>query len=258
MRRFISAALVIVVPCLLTSAAQGHFNMLLPQIVPPPRAGEAVPFVYQWGHPFEHELFDAPMPESVFALSPRGKKTDLTRTLTPIKLAAADNKQVGGYRFAFTPEERGDHVFILNTPPIWMEEDKEFLQDTVKVVLHVQAQNGWDRVAGQPHEVVPLTRPYGLLPGMVFRSQILSQRKPLNEALVEIERYNPKPLKDLPPDELRTFTAKTDPSGVVTCTLTDPGWWCITAHADEGMKERDGKSYPLRRRTSLWVFVDSK
>ena len=47
-------------------------------------------------------------------------------------------------------------------------------------------------------------------------------------------------------------------AGVVTCTLTEPGWWCITAHAEEGMKDRDGKSYPLRRRTSLWVFVDPK
>src|SRR5207253_1297964 len=104
---------------------------------------------------------------------------DLTRTLSPFKIAAADNKQAAAYRFSFTPDERGDHLFILNTPPIWMEEDKEFLQDTVKVVLHVQAQNGWDRIAGLSHEMVPLTRPYGILPGMALRSQVLSQGKPL-------------------------------------------------------------------------------
>jgi cobalt/nickel transport protein len=229
--------------------------MLLPQLVTP-RAGEVVPFVYQWGHPFEHELFDAPAPESVFVLSPRGKKTDLTRALTPAKVATEGSKQAGAYRLNFTPEERGDHLFILNTPPIWMEEDKEFLQDTVKVVLHVQAQNGWDRVAGQPYEVVPLTRPYGLLPGMVFRAQVLAQGKePIRGVLVEIERYNAKTLAQLPPDEFRTYTAKTDSAGIVSCTLPDPGWWCITAHAEEGKKDHAGKAYPLRRRTSLWVYV---
>ena len=62
----------------------------------------------------------------------------------------------------------------------------------------------------------------------------------------------------MPADEHITRTAKTDPNGVVTCTLTEPGWWCITAQRDGGKKERDGKSYPVKQRATMWVFVDEK
>ena len=54
-----------------------------------------------------------------------------------------------GARFRFTPESRGDYVLVLQTPPIWMEEEGEFFQDTVKVILHVQAQKGWDVASWQ-------------------------------------------------------------------------------------------------------------
>src|SRR5947209_3902759 len=137
-----------------------------------------------------------------------------------------------------------------------MEEDREFLQDTVKAVLHVQAQKSWDAAAGQAFEMVPLTRPYGLQPGMAFQAQALVEGKPLAGAMVEIEHYNPVAPKELPPDEHITRTAKTDPNGVVTCTLTQPGWWCVAAHRDGGRRERDGKAYPVRQRAILWVFVD--
>ncbi len=242
---------------LLASSALAHYNMLLPQAASA-KKGEPVTFVYQWGHPFEHQLFDAPAPEAIVVLSPDGKKADLSKASEKVTVLTADQKKVAGYRLRFTPEERGDYVFVLSTPPIWIEEDQEFLQDMVKVVLHVQAQKGWDATAGQAFEMVPLTRPYGLQPGMVFQAQALAAGKPLAGALVEIERYNPVPPKEMPTDEHITRTAKTDPNGVATCTLTEPGWWCITAQRDGGKKERDGKSYPVKQRATMWVFVDEK
>ena len=123
--------------------AQAHFNMLMPQ-TPSAKKGEDVVFTYQWGHPYEHELFDAPPPDSVVVLAPDGKTTDLTKSLEKITVPAGEGKTVAAYQFHFTPDQRGDYVFLLRTPPIWMAEDEEFLQDNVKVVLHVQAQKGWD------------------------------------------------------------------------------------------------------------------
>jgi len=55
-----------------------------------------------------------------------------------------------------------------------MEEDGIYLEDTVKVVLHVQAQKGWDgRVDEGAFELLPLTRPYGLEPGLVFQARAM-------------------------------------------------------------------------------------
>jgi len=257
MPRSIRTALALALTGVAVSPAAAHFNMLLPQ-TPSAKRGEAVTVVYQWGHPFEHQLFNAPAPAKLTALSPGGTRTDLSRALEKFNQQTADRKEVTAYRLRFTPRERGDYIFVLATPPIWMEEDQEFLQDTVKVVLHVQAQRGWDQAAGQGFEMAPLTRPYGLQPGLVFQTQVLGDGKPAAGTLVEIEHYHPEAPSELPPDEHMTRTAKTDPGGVVTCTLTEAGWWCLTACRDGGRREHQGKTYPVRQRTTLWVFVDDQ
>jgi uncharacterized GH25 family protein len=253
---------------LFSGTAAAHFNMLLPQTASA-KKGETVTIIYQWGHPFEHQLFDAPQPQSLIVLYPDGKRVELTDKLEKINRARTvsegKDKEATAYQLRFTPPERGDYVFVLRTPPIWMEEDGEFLQDTVKSVLHVQAQKGWEAAAGD-FELVPLTRPYGLRAGMVFQAESLcsparsaskGERAPcLRCGLVEIERYNAEPPKTLPPDEHITRTVRLDPNGVVTTTLSEPGWWCLTASRPQGTRMRDGKSYPLRQRATLWVFVD--
>ena len=247
--------------------AQAHFNMLMPQ-APSVKKGEDVVFVYQWGHPYEHELFDAPPPDSVVVLAPDGKTADVTKSLEKLTRPAREGKTVAAYQFHFTPDQRGDYVFLLRTPPIWMAEDEEFLQDNVKVVMHVQAQKGWGGAVHTEFELTPLTRPYGLEPGMTFQAALAGGGRrdapaalpphPVPDALVEIEHYHAAPPKTIPADEFCTRTARTDPNGVVTATLTDPGWWCLAAAADAGVKEHDGKSYPVRRRSILWVWVDDK
>ncbi len=242
---------------LLAIPARAHYNMLLPQ-TPSAKLGKPVVIDYQWGHPFEHQLFNAPAPQSITVVGPDGKKTDLAKARETIHVFGTDGKKVTAYRWRFTPRRRGDCVLLLESPPIFMKEEKIFFQDTVKVVLHVEDQDGWDAAAGRPFELVPLTRPYGLEPGMVFQGQVLAAGKPAPGTLVEIERYNPTPPRKLPPDEHMTRTAKTDPNGVVTCTLTDAGWWCLTAQRDGGKREHEGKSYGVKQRTTFWVFVDER
>jgi cobalt/nickel transport protein len=240
-----------------TSPAAAHYNMLLPS-ASSAKKGEAVTLVYQWGHPFEHQLFDAPTPQSLFVVAPDGKKIDLTKSLTRTSVVSGDDKHAA-FQVRFTPEQRGDYVFVLRTPPIWMQEEQEFYEDTVKVVLHVQAQKGWDQSAQTPFELVPLARPYGLLPGCVFQAQGLIEASPLPGTIVEIEQYNATPPKALPADEFITRLVKTDPNGVVTCMFPEAGWWCLTAsQRSKVMKEQDGKKYPVRRRTTFWLFVDEK
>jgi uncharacterized GH25 family protein len=255
-------SLLLALACALPAAA--HYNMLLPEKATA-RKGEAVTLTYQWGHPFEHELFDAPRPASLQVLTPDGKQTDLLDSLEKTT-ARAGKKEVVAYRLKYTPQTRGDHIFVLRTPPIWMEEDGEFLEDVVKVVLHVQAQKGWERPASPDFEVEPLTRPYGLQPGMAFQARLSTSRphhraadsRPLAGTLVEVEHYNPRPPDQLPPDEHITRTARTDPNGVVTTTLTEPGWWCLTAGQRGKDRVQGDTPRPSRGRSTLWVFVDDR
>jgi hypothetical protein len=251
--------------------------MLLPSAASG-KKGETVTFTYQWGHPFEHQLFDAPKPESLVAFTPEGKTSNLMNTLQKVALPAGEGKTVSGYRFDFTPQQRGDYVFVLRTPRIYLEEDGEYVQDSVKVIYHVQAQKGWDSVLEKelgpfnaPASVAwqPITRPYGLEPGLVFQAQAyalfpasgfgsMPRVQPLPRATVEIEPYHATPPAKLPPDEQITRVVKTDPNGVATCTLSASGWWAITVTHDGGTRKHDDKDVPLRQRATLWVFVDER
>lgn len=253
-----SRASCLVVPILVIllapAAADAHYHMLLPD-KPSARTGEAVTLTYQFGHPFEHQLFDTEAPKQLFVLAPDGTKTDLTAKAEKILVDGADGKKVAAFRVTFTPEKRGDHVVIAVSPPVTVEGEKLPLQDLVKVVVHVQTQNGWDRRAADPGfpEPCPLTRPYGLIPGMAFRAEFEEAGpnggQPVAGALVEVEKYNPRPPKALPPDEHVTRSARTDRVGTATVTLTEPGWWAVTVIRDKG---------GVRQRGTLWAFVDEK
>jgi cobalt/nickel transport protein len=268
-----------VVAAVLVPAASAHYNMLLPDKASAAK-GDTVHFLYQWGHPFEHELFDAPAPEGVAVIAPDGKTTNYPGDFLQKASVPSGDKKVTAYRFSYKPEQRGDYIFLLKLPPIWMEEEQEFYHDIVKVILHVQAQKGWDGATGKDFEFLPLTRPYGLLPGAVFQAQVrepetrearddmprrnlpevieeLQKQRPPGR-LVEIERYNGTPPKELPADEFITRTVRADPNGVATTTLTEPGWWCLTAQRDGDKKDHSGKMYPVKQRTTFWVHVDEK
>jgi cobalt/nickel transport protein len=272
MRRLAVAFLVILG---FASLCKAHYNMLLPDKAWANK-GERVTFTYQFGHPFEHELFDAPEPREIVVILPdkTAQKIDkLTRRAVP----GVDKKNVTTFQFDYEPSMRGDYTFMLLTPPIWMEESKEFVQDTVKVVLHVQSQKNWD--ARQPKDfpdselrVIPLTRPYGIWPNMSFQMAFehpagASSKSvfygPAQGSLVEIERYNASPPKVMPSDEFITFRAKTDAKGVVTFAFPEAGWWSMTAGYVSFLKENQKRKVGtnegfLRQRATFWVHVDEK
>jgi cobalt/nickel transport protein len=233
-----------------------HYHMLLPA---QPSVGREKPVevLLQWGHPFEHQLFETAEPDAVFALTPERKRIDLGRLLKKTSVKG-EEKDVRAFRFSFVAEERGDYFLVAQMPPLWMEDEKVFWQDTVKVPLHVLTQKGWDNALGTGFELAALTRPYGLEPGMAFQAQALIDGKPAAGVLVEVERYNETPPKSLPPDEHVTRRVKADPHGVFTASLTEAGWWCLTAERHAGEREHEGKRYPLHQRATLWIYVDPK
>src|SRR5207253_8155296 len=87
---------------LVVPPAGAHYNMLLPHAASV-KQGETVTFFYLWGHPFEHQLFDAPMPQDITVLTPAGLKIGLTRMLKKVPMATAEAKDAAAYRFDFMP-----------------------------------------------------------------------------------------------------------------------------------------------------------
>ena len=241
---------------LLVSTSQAHYHMLLPD-KPSAKKGEPVTVTFQFGHPYEHQLTSMKAPGEVRLVAPDGKEIDVKGSVKKVSLKG-EKGDVDGYRLTFTPQQRGDYVLVFTSAKTLMKEDNELLIDFVKVIIHVQAQKGWDRNVWGYVEWEPMTRPYGLLPGTVFQARFRTSPKknPDVSLLVEVERYNPAPPKELPGDEFITRTMKTDDKGVVTTTLPEAGWWCLTTTYQLDSVEVDGKPVKRRQRSTLWVYVD--
>ncbi len=240
------------------SPVSAHFTMLIPDKPSVGRGAEVV-LTLQFGHPFEHELSDMDPPRRLVVHEPGGKVRDLTGQVEKVAREGPKGKPVAAYRVKFRPAARGDYVFVAAGSPRWDGEALEFEEDVAQAVVHVQAQNGWDATQeAEGLHLTPLTRPYGLTPGMVFQALAHDGKKALALAPAEVERYNAAPPGEMPPDEQVTRTMKTDPNGVVTATLPEAGWWAVVVGIRDGKKERDGKEYPVRRRAILWVYVDEK
>lgn len=252
--RFVRLSLITVVFAVAPAPAFAHYHMLLPDKASA-KSDERVTFTYQFGHPFEHQLFDTQKPAELYVVAPDGTKTDLVAKLEKTAVKGAEGKKVAGYKFSFTPPKRGDYTLVAVSPEVKVEGESLPLRDVAKVVLHVQTQNGWDRRAvtakASAVELSPLTRPYGLVGGMAFHVEAdepaEGDRKALDRVEVEAEKYNATPPKELPPDEHITRTARTAKGGSAVVTLTESGWWGVTA-----VRDRD----KVRHRCTLWIFVD--
>jgi uncharacterized GH25 family protein len=239
--------------------ADAHYHMLIAN-KPSIKSDEEVVVVYQFGHPFEHELADAQEPASALIHRPDGTVLDAKDKFRKIEIAGAKGAKHVGFQLTYKPEQRGDHILVVVASPVMLEGEKLPVHDTVKTIIHVQTENGWDSHVAhgkdQPADLVPLTRPYGLRAGMIFRAAFYDLvLKPnavaavVPHSKVEIERYNPAAPKELPPEEHITYSARTDEKGVVSATLPDPGWWAVTAI----------KSTPKAiHRCTLWIHVDGK
>jgi len=235
-----------------------HFHILLPEKTALQK-DDIVVLNFKFGHPFECELEDALKPEKVIIINPKGQSIDITNRFNLAKEKIAD-KETLYFKGDFKVEQRGDYIVTAKSQPVWVATEKIYIHDTIKVVVHVQTQNNWDAGPRTEFELMPLSRPYGLLPGMVARFQINEQARkklaPPNGWMFEMEKWNPVPPKNLPPNELITFTAKAEDDGLVTFSAPESGWWAITTEAKESEIIKNNTTSAIKQRSTFWYFVN--
>src|SRR5436190_2782702 len=103
--RFRRTILVLLPGLALAAPAHAHYHMLFPAAA----AGERekpVTFLIQWGHPFEHQLFDAQAPDKILVFAPDGAPTEVAKNLQKVEVRGDGGKTVAAYNFAYTPQRR--------------------------------------------------------------------------------------------------------------------------------------------------------
>ena len=212
--------------------------------------GETVTVEFSVGHPYTNDRFPVRRPALVDAWSPTaGRPAHLTAAVT-----TAGTPEVRAWRVQYTAQAPGDHVLSFRGMP-YSEPPKRQIDDYAKLIVHVRgAQIGWNRVVGDPLEIVPLTRPYGLPVGATFRGKVLLNHHPYADGVLEAETYTdtlPDPLPELM--EYRR-AERTDAEGGFSITLDRRGWWLLSLATDGGPGEQ-GLSNQRVQRAVLWLFV---
>src|SRR4051794_18593381 len=89
-----------------TAPGSAHYHILLPE-KPSANRDESVTFTYQFGHPYEHQLFATQKPGSVTVLMPEGQTVDLLAKIERVESPGADGNPISSFRWKFTPTQRG-------------------------------------------------------------------------------------------------------------------------------------------------------
>lgn len=154
-------------------------------------------------------------------------------------------------------DKAGLYQFIAEGRPRWDESAQRFVQQTAKTMLPVMGHEaGWWRPAAFNFEIVPLTRPFGLVAPAIFSGTVLLDGRPLAHAPVSMQRINAD-RKSRAGAWQRELCAVTDARGNFVFLLDRGGWWgCRASARGDAIKGPDGSSSPLELGTLLWLYVD--
>ncbi|MCB1770320.1 MAG: DUF4198 domain-containing protein [Candidatus Competibacteraceae bacterium] len=248
------APLILVVALAAPGIVQAHFQQLLPTTdIVPEQGGRTVRLTATFTHPMEGgPVMDMGQPVQ-FGVLVDGEKIDLSPSLAPVEI---DGKKA--FEAAYLIKKPGDYVFYLEPAPYWESAEKLFLVHYTKVVVDFGTGAGWDHLVGLPIEIEPLTRPYGLWTGSIFRGLACKDGQPLPFARVEIEWINDGSVQ-APADPFITQEVKTDANGVFAYAMPKAGWWGFNVLVDGQIKGPDGQPADAELGGTLWVkTVDMK
>ena len=96
------------------------------------------------------------------------------------------------------------------------------IHQTKTYVAALGGEEDWDQEVGLKAEIIPLTRPFGLYAGNVFRGVVKFNGKPVAGADVEVEYWNPGKKVTAPNEYFVTQVVKTDKNGVFTFPRPKP------------------------------------
>ena len=231
-------------------AAFAHFQTLLPDTdILPDDGDRTVTLSAVFTHPMEGGPVMAMDRPARFGVLAGKKKTDLSALLSE---KSVDGKPA--FEARYTVPGPGDYVFYLAPAPYWDAAEKQYLIHYTKVVVDYGGGEDWDALAGLPVEIQPLTRPYGLWTGSLFRGVALKDGKPLPHARVEIEWLNDGSVT-APSDPFITQEVKTDSTGVFAYAMPRAGWWGFNVLTEGKVKDKNGKPAEAELGGTMWVHT---
>ncbi|MDR1777528.1 MAG: DUF4198 domain-containing protein [Desulfovibrio sp.] len=225
---------------------------------------EEVDILIAMMRPFSQSCYDMDMPELFAVLRYddamplvngvlQGERRDLLGDVEEIRY---QDKKAWGANVAL--EKPGLYQFSIDSRPWWDAPSERFLQHYVKTMLPVHGvERGWDTPLGQRLEILPLTRPFGLISPALFSGRVLQNGEALTGVSVRMTRVNTDRVS-VRTGWQKELAAVSDNAGQFAFVVNQPGWWCCLAQTPgDPLKGPDGAPRPLEIGAILWFYVDA-
>jgi cobalt/nickel transport protein len=254
-KKFLFAVVFFVLP---NVACFAHFGMIIPStnIVENPQEAD-LNLKIMFAHPFEGNTMNMEKPTD-FGLYFEGKRKSLLSILNPIKVKFyADTQEHQAWQTTYKIRRPGDYIFYVEPKPYWEPAEDKFIIHYTKVIVNAFGkEESWDKGIGLKTEIIPLTRPYGIWTGNVFRGILKVNGKPVPFADIEVEYYNEKGKIKAPNDVFITQVIKTDANGVFTYTIPKTGWWGFAGLTTADFKLRhNDEEKEVELGAVIWINV---
>lgn len=237
----------------LASLASAHFQELIPdRPVITQETGPELELELTFTHPFEGGPVMSMGLPSAFGVVVGGVKVDLRDRLEVVQREGAS-----AYQANYRVERPGDHVFYLTPAPYLERAEGVFIVHHTKVIVNAYGlSEGWNEPVGLPVEIVPLTRPYDLWTGNLFRGVVLKGGEPVPHAEVEVEWRNDGSV-DASTYAFTTQVLFADGNGVFAYAMPRAGWWGFAAllEGDEPIANEAGEEMEVELGGLIWIHV---
>ncbi len=251
MRRFCTLILCLSFVLGLADVSLAHFGMLKPSQSMVEQGGDTtVEMLVGFCHPWEQNGMNWSRPKK-FGVMAGKLDTDLTNTLVETTFLDAE-----AWKGTYIIKKPGIYTFYVDPQPYWEKEENQYIIHPTKTYVSAfGADEDWDQEVGLRAEIIPLTRPYAIYTGNVFRGISKFRGKPVPDADVEIECWNPEKI-EAPNETFNMLKVKTDKNGVFSFGFPHAGWWAFSCINDENrIMKHDGKWVNAETAGVLWVQV---
>ncbi len=233
------------------NVSKAHFGLILPERSMVMQSDKPeLEVTLAFCHPFEQNGMDLARPKKFGVMS--GKtNTELTNSLQETQVLGKK-----AWKGVYTIKRPGIYTFYFDPQPYWEPAEEKFIIHQTKTYVAAWGyEEDWDQEVGLKAEIIPLTRPFAVYAGNVFRGIVKFKGSPVPDTDVEVEYWNPGGKVEAPNEYFVTLKLKTDKNGIFAFAPPKAGWWGFSAINEEkdALRGPDGKKKKAEYGAVMWV-----